>query len=147
MSRTLLRCALLAMLLPAASSCAPNPEDNGSPDLGRVEAVVTEGGVDIRLGSLTTPLRTLQVDVVLAGGAATAVEPAGALTANVLEAGLSSPRSTLTLVVADSRRLPLANGPVARLITDGPVTATLSRAIAVNDDGERVTLLTSGGEP
>ncbi|MFZ9888923.1 MAG: hypothetical protein ACO3JL_15610 [Myxococcota bacterium] len=144
MSRNFFRCTLLAALLLVGVACTPSPQLGDSEESGRIEAVVNEGGVDIVLASLATPLRTLQVDVDLAGGVATSVLPAGDISVNVLEAGLTSPRSTLTLVVADTRRLPLANGTVARLVTDGGVTATLTRAIAGNDDGERVTLLTSG---
>lgn len=136
---------LLPLTLVAAfgCTCTPPTGDAGVIDGGRVLARAAEGGgVEIVLADLATPLRTLQVDVVLTGGQATEVVAAGPVAFNVLQAGLDSPRADLTLVVADTRRLPLNNGPVARLVTSGEVQVTLSNAIAVDDDGERRTLAT-----
>jgi hypothetical protein len=136
---------LLALALVGAfgCTCTTPTGDAGVTDGGRVIARAVEGGVEIVLEDLETPLRTLQVDVVLSGGDATDVVPAGPVAFNLLEAALDDgPRGDLTLVVADTRRLPLPNGPVARLVTGPGVTATLSNALAVDDDGGRRTLAT-----
>lgn len=135
----------LALVLVAAFGCdCTTPSgDAGVGDGGRVLARPAEGGgVEILLADLDTPLRTLQVDVRLDGAEATDVVPAGPVAFNVLEAALDAPRAQLTLVVADTRRLPLGEGPVARLVTTGDASVTLSNALAIDDDGERRTLAT-----
>lgn len=144
MTFSLLRLSLsLALVGAFGCTCTPPSGDAGVPDGGRVVARAVEGGVEIVLEDLVTPLRTLQVDVALTGGEATDAVPAGPVSFDLIEAGLDDgPRSELTLVVADTRRLPLASGAVARLVTGAGVTATLSNARAVDDDGERRTLTT-----
>lgn len=144
MTFSLLRLGLALALVGAfGCTCTPPQGDAGAPDGGRVFTRAVEGGIEIVLEDLDTPLRTLQVDVALSGGEASDVVAAGPVAFNLLEAALDEgPRSELTLVVADTRRLLLPNGPVARLVTGADVTATLSNALAVDDDGERRTLAT-----
>ncbi len=146
MTRPLLALRLLPALVLVAAygcTCAAPTGDGGVPDSGRVLARAAEGGgVEIVLADLTTPLRTLQVDVVLTGAEATGVVAAGPVAFNLLEAALDEPRAQLTLVVADTRRLPLNNGAIARLVTTGDAEVTLSNALAVDDDGERRALAT-----
>lgn len=138
---------LLLALLPvlgagACGPCTPGPTDAGTDAAGTVQArVLDDGSVEVRLDNLRASLRTLQVDVSLTGTAATAVEPAGPVSHDLLEAGLSSPRASFTLVVADTRRVPLTDGAVARLVTGAaPGQVTLAAAQAVDADGQHVLL-------
>lgn len=136
--------SLLILVGAFGCECTPPATDGGVADGGRVFARAVEGGgLEIVLDDLPTPLRTLQVDIALTGGEATDVVSAGAVAFNILEAALDAPRADLTLVVADTRRLPLNNGAIARLVTSGDAEATLTNAFAVDDDGERRTLATS----
>jgi hypothetical protein len=142
MTRVGLIAALLLGALFGACNCDPPPPDAGPSEAGRVVAVVDGDAVEVRLESLGAPLRTLQVDVSIAGANATSAEPAGDVAHDLIDAALDGPRSELTLVVADVRRVLLTEGAVARLQLDGPGTVELDHALAVDDDGARVELQT-----
>ena len=122
------------------SGCHPSPED-GEP-LGTIVAIAGDGELTILLSGLARPLRAVQIDVALAAGTATAAESASDIPHDVVEAALEEPRGSFTLVVADTRRLPLTNGPVARITTAGAGAPTLARARVVDDDGKPGTLTT-----
>jgi hypothetical protein len=134
----------LSLLGAFGCQCEAGGNDAGVTDTGRITTRAVEGGVELVLENLATPLRTLQVDVQVSGAQATALEPAGPVSFNVLEAALEAPRSDLTVVVADTRRLNLNDGVIALLRLDGAGTVTLSRAVAVDDDGTSVELEAGG---
>jgi hypothetical protein len=100
-----------------------------------------DGTLEVRLVDLARPLRAMSMEVTLGGALATSVEAAGEVRHDVIEAALDGPRSGFTLVVSDSRRLPLTDGAIARIATDGPAsTITLESIEAIDVDGNRVTL-------
>jgi hypothetical protein len=92
----------------------------------------------------------LQVDVVISGGRASAATGTGPW--DVVEAGLApsaanpdgGPRDRFTLVVADTRRLPVNDGGLARLVIDDGANVTLSNAFAVDATGVRRPLTVGG---
>ena len=87
-------------------------------------------------------LRSVQVDVAVAGGTAQAITGVGH---DLVEAGLGEgQKSAFTVVVADTRRLPVNNGALARLTVDGGASLTLSNAVVVDSSGARHTLSTGG---
>jgi hypothetical protein len=106
-----------------------------------VQARAVTGGFELVLSDLERPLRTLSVDVTLGGGAtATRAEAAGAVAHDLVEAGLDVPRSAFTVVVADTRRIPLDNGAVARVDVSGAGSVVLAEAKAIDDQGTAVVL-------
>ena len=126
---------LLGGLLALAScTCGePPPPDPGAP-VGQLAATPVEGGFELVLSGLERPVRSLQVDVKLTGAQATAATATGG--SDVLEAGLAAPKNDFTVVVADTRRLNLPSGAVARVDTDAaPAAIALSHALAVDDTG------------
>lgn len=140
---------LLVLALPACGgSCTEGPSDAGPVEAQGVLRViipvggsVEEGSLQVRLAELAAPLRAVQVDMQLSGAQAVEAGPAGQVAHDVIEANLSQPRSTLTLVVSDSRRIPLTDGPIAALETDRAVSeVVLSRALGIDADGQRVEL-------
>jgi hypothetical protein len=138
---------VFALLLTGAFGC--HCDNNGGDDAGPLGSgrvftrAADEGGQELVLADLGTPLRALQIDVRVSGARVTGVQPAGAVSLNLLEAALDEPKSDLTLVLSDVRRLLLNDGPAARLVTDGPGALALSRAIGIDDDGKRIVLETS----
>ena len=146
MTTLLLRAAVLALLalLPACGVCETPSDDAGTPDGAGAIAIrqpLADGTLEVRLTNLAVPLRALQMRVTLGGALATGLEPAGDVRHDIVEGALDGPRSGFTLVVSDSRRLPLTNGAVARIATDGPAsTITLEDIEAIDVDGQRVEL-------
>lgn len=140
--RWLLSLALLATLLAAGcpDGCiqTPAPPVEGA---GTLTARPVTGGFELVLNDLDRPLRTLSVAVVLGAGAtATRVEAAGPVAHDLIEAGLDAPRSAFTVVVADTRRIPLDDGAIARVDVDGAGSVTLTAASAVDDQGASIEL-------
>ncbi|MBI1947958.1 MAG: hypothetical protein HYS27_19870 [Deltaproteobacteria bacterium] len=140
--RRLLLLAALASSLSLAMNCTcgeppgPNPGDA----VGQLSAYPVDGGFELVLSGLERPVRSLQVDVALAGAQATGASALGG--SDVLEAGLATPKNDFTVVVADTRRLNLQSGAVVRVDTDAaPSTIELSRAFAVDDTGAMRTVL------
>jgi len=138
--RLLLTLGLLSSLPFASCTCDPPAVDAGPTGAGRVVAVQSGDSVEIRLEGLASPLRTLQVDIAVSGAQAIAAESAGEQSHDLIDAALQSPRDELTLVIADTRRLLLTSGAVARVQLDASGTVELSHAVAVDDDGARVEL-------
>lgn len=134
--------SLLVGLLVAASGCTcgePPPPDPGAA-VGQVSANPVEGGFELVLSGLERPVRSLQVDVKLTGAQGTAASALGG--SDVFEAGLAAPKNDFTVVIADTRRLNLPSGAVARVDTDAaPSEIELSRAFAVDDLGALRTVL------
>jgi hypothetical protein len=136
---------LLALMLVAtafgACECVDPPPPNPDAPVARVTAVLRdEGGFDLVLSNLERPVRSLQVDVKLDGALATevtAIAGAGAAPADVVEADLDAQgKDDFTVVIADTRRLNLPAGAVARVGTGLDLQkVTLSRALAVDDSG------------
>lgn len=119
-------------------NCEGPPPPSPETSVGRINAVPAEDGFDLVVTS-DAPLRTLQVDVKLAGARATAARALGP--SDVLESGLAAPREDFTLVLSDTRKLNLPVGSVAHVTTDAPpASITLSRAIVVDATGARRTL-------
>lgn len=135
---------LLALLVGVAfggCQCVePEPPPLNTP-VATVTAVLRDdGGFDLVLSNLERPVRSLQVDVKLDGALATAVSAiagAGAAAADIVEADLDAQgKSDFTVVIADTRRLNLPAGAVARVGTGLDLQkVTLSRALAVDDSG------------
>jgi hypothetical protein len=136
--------AVLLALLPACDTCGGGTPDAGVSDGAGAVAIrqpLGDGTLEVRLVDLERPLRAMSMLVTLGGALATSVEPAGEVRHDVVEAALDAPRSGFTLVVSDSRRLPLTEGAIARIATDGPAsTVTLENIEAIDVDGNRVTL-------
>lgn len=136
--RALLAASLIAF---AASSCeCPGPPPQAGDPVGGVATRAVEGGFEIVLEDLKQPVRAVQVDVDLGAVRATSIRAAGAVAHDVVEAGLDAPKSSFTAVVSDTRRLPLGDGAIAFVETDGAASPRLSSAVAVDDDGDRRTL-------
>lgn len=134
--------ALLVAFTAVAGAGCPGDTEPKAPEeevVGRIRADVVEGGVVLVVDGLARPIRSLQVDVKLDGANGLL---ARALNGNdVLEAGLEAPRDDFTVVVSDTRRVPLVPGAVVQVDTDrGPTGVTLSRALAVDTEGARVAL-------
>ena len=133
---------LTALLLAAAfGACTcgqPEPEPGPGP-AGRVSVDVDGATATISVAGLARSLRSFQVDVEVSGGRASAFTAVGAH--DLLEAGLAGGgKDAFTAVVADTRRLPINNGAVARLTIDDGASVTLRNAVAVDDTGARQTL-------
>ena len=128
-------------------SCDP-PPDEPPPvaPVGSVRVDVVGGGATLVLVGLEQPLRAFEVDVVVGGGTATAFTAIA--DHDVVEAALrpedGGPRGRFTVVVADTRRLPITNGPLGVLSIDNGATVALSGAIAVDQAGNKrsVTVVT-----
>lgn len=137
--RVLSLTALLIATAFAACTCG-QPEPEPTPEaIGRVAVVVDGTTATISVAGLPRSLRSFQVDVTVGGGRASAISAVGAH--DLLEAGLTDgPKDAFTAVVADSRRLPINNGAVARLTIDDGATVTLRNVVAVDDAGARQTL-------
>lgn len=139
--RTLRLAGLLLLLAPFACECQPGPGDAGPDGSGGVlVARAVGGGFELSLEDLDAPLRTLQVGVTLTGTRATALSAAGVVAHDVLEAGLDQPKESFTAVVADTRRLLLTEGAIARIDTEGAGQIQLRSALAIDDEGQRAAL-------
>lgn len=135
--------SLGSLLLLSFSACrcgGPGGEDGGPSGAGVVVARAVEGGFELSLEGLDAPLRALQVEVSLRGTRATRLAPAGEVEHDVLEAGLDEPKAELIAVIADTRRLLLTEGAVARIETEGGGEISLGEALAVDDEGRRRAL-------
>jgi len=142
MSRLML-CAALLSLLSGCTSCETIDPPDQPAAAGALTVVVAGGTATLNLSGVAGSLRSLQVDVVVAAGQASAIDGLGH---DLVEAGLGAenggPKSSFTVVVADTRRLPVNNGGVARLTIDDGATVTLSNAIAVDAAGNKRVLTT-----
>ena len=127
--------AMLVALAFGACECIEPPVRDPDAPVARVTAVVRDdGGFDLVLSNLERPVRSLQVDVKLEGALASEVTALGG--SDVAEAALDTPKDDFTVVVADTRRLNLPAGAVARVGTGLDLRrVTLSRALAVDDSG------------
>lgn len=140
-TRSRLFFALVCLAVPfAGCECVTPPPPNPDAPVARLTAVLRdEGGFDLVLSNLERPVRSLQVDVKLEGALAsdvTALAGAGGTPADIVEAALDTPKDDFTVVIADTRRLNLPSGAVARVGTGLDLQrVTLSRALAVDDSG------------
>ena len=132
-------CALLVATTLSSCTCG-GPEPEPQPDaIGRIGVSVDGPTATITLTGLPRSLRTVQVDVDVADGRASAMTGAGAW--DLVEAGLADgPKSTFTAVIADTRRLPINNGDLFRLTIDVGARIRLRNAIAIDDVGGRQAL-------
>jgi hypothetical protein len=136
-----------ALSTTAGCSCDPPPPDVPLRAAGSIEVAVSGTTATVTLSSLDAPLRTLQVDVAVDGGKATSATGIGPW--NIVEAGLAAspanpaggPKDRFTLVVADTRRLPISDGALARLVVDDGAKVTLLNALAVDANGTQRPLL------
>ncbi len=133
--------AMFVALAFGACECIEPPVRDPDAPVARVTAVLRDdGGFDLVLSNLERPVRSLQVDVKLEGALATevtALAGAGASAADIVEADLDGQgKDDFTVVIADTRRLNLPAGAVARVGTGLDLQkVTLSRALAVDDSG------------
>jgi hypothetical protein len=137
--------ALFLGMLVQSCSCDPLPPEPppGADAVGTIRVDVTGGTATVTLAELEAPLRALEVDVQVSGGRATAARATGAH--DLVEAGLvagpahpeGGPRDRFTLVLADTRRLPIADGPCAQLTVDDGATVALRAAAAVDANGRK----------
>jgi hypothetical protein len=142
MFRTL---AALVLGVVALSACPrdPPPPPPVTDAVGSIRVDVAGALATVSLAGLQAPLRALEVDVQVSGGRATAARAAGAH--DLVEAGLvasaanpgGGPRDRFTLVVADTRRLPLNDGACAQLTLDDGATVALRSAVAVDVNGRK----------
>ena len=133
---TLVLCMTLAL---GRCTCEPENPDGPLPAVGELRAVVVNGGVELRLTSADARVRTLSVDVQLRGAQATSLVALGPT--DVAEGALEAPKDRVTVVLADTRRIPLPEGAIARLTTDAaPTSVALSDARAVDENGKERTL-------
>lgn len=125
-----------------AQSCrCGEPEPLPDPTAaGQVSLRPITGGVEVVLSGLQTPLRTFQVDAVVSGGAASAIAPSGAVSHDIVKANVGAADGRFTVVVGDTRRVPLTDGAIARVDLDPGATVVLNNAQAVDDSGQRVNL-------
>lgn len=139
------RWALMLVVAGLLSGCPDgcDPVDPPPADaVGTIQARAVTGGFELVLVDLEQPLRNIAVDVSIDGAEATRADRAGAFNYNLIEAGLSAPKSVFTVVVADTRRILLENGAVARIDVDGPGRVTLSEGRGVDQTGAAVVLAT-----
>lgn len=136
---------IAALLLPSCASCEQTDPTPDVQAIGRIDASVDGSTATLTVSGVAGSLRSLQVDVAVTGGTAQAVDGVGH---DLVEAGLGAqqggPKSNFTVVVADTRRLPVNNGAVARLTVDAGASLTLSNAVVVDSSGARHTLSTGG---
>lgn len=141
--RAMLLCAALLSLLSGCTSCETVDPPVETPAAGALSLVVNGATATLNLSGVAGSLRSLQVDVAVAGGQASAVDGLGH---DLVEAGLAAenggPKSSFTVVVADTRRLPVNNGGVARLTIDDGATIILSNAFAIDAAGNKRALTT-----
>lgn len=134
-----------ALLLQSCTSCEQTDPEPDAPAIGRIDASVDGTTATLTVSGVAGSLRSVQVDVAVAGGTAQSIAGVGH---DLVEAGLGAeqggPKSSLTVVVADTRRLPVNNGAVARLTVDAGASLTLSNAVVVDSSGARHTLSTGG---
>jgi hypothetical protein len=132
-------CALLVASSLSSCTCG-GPEPEPQPDaIGRIGVSVDGPTATIRLTGLSRSLRSLQVDVDVADGQASAIAATGAW--DLVEAGLGDgPRAAFTAVVADTRRLPINNGDILQITMDVGARIRLRNAIAIDDVGNRQIL-------
>jgi hypothetical protein len=134
-----------ALLLQSCASCEQIDPEPDTPAVGRIDASVDGTTATLTVSGVAGSLRSVQVDVAVAGGTAQSVAGVGH---DLVEAGLGAdqggPKSSFTVVVADTRRLPVNNGAVARLTVDAGASLTLSNAVVVDSTGARHTLSTGG---
>ena len=141
-----MRPLFLALLCgPALLGCPPPPEPppSGGDAVGSIRVDVAGAEATVVLAELEAPLRALEVDVRVSGGVASAARAIGPY--DLVEAGLQAgptnpaggPRDRFTLVVADTRRLPINDGPCARLTVDAGADVTLLAARAVDANGRK----------
>ena len=138
--------ALLAALGFGGCDCgAPVDPPDVVPAVGTINVAVDGATATLSVSGLQRSLRSLQVDVDVKGGRASAI--AAAAGHNLIEGGLlpadGGPRDRFTAVVADTRRLPINNGAVARITVDAGATVGLKAAVAIDDTGAR-RILTVG---
>jgi hypothetical protein len=134
--RAMRQLVLVLLSATALGRCTCEPEDPNPPlpAVGELRAVVVEGGVELRLDSADARVRVLSVNVKLRGARATALSPLGPI--DLAEGALDAPKESLVVVLADTRRIPLPEGAIARLETDAAPTAVeLSDARAVDESG------------
>jgi hypothetical protein len=133
--------ALLACL--HGCSCDPPPDPPPSARPGSVSVVVDGGTATVSVAGLPRALRAFQVDVDVSGGQASAVTASGGH--DLVEAGLApedgGAKNLFTLVVADTRRLPINNGAVARLTVDSGAEVTLRNPSAIDEQGNRQEMI------
>lgn len=129
-----------ALTLSSCTGCEPPVVDD--PPAGPVGSVRLEqenGSATLVLVGLEQPLRAFQVDVDVKDGVATAFLPLA--DHDLVEAGLAdAPAARFTAVVADTRKLPLNSGPLARLTVDEGATVTLTAAFGVDQTGKKRAL-------
>jgi hypothetical protein len=138
MNRGIMRSTVLLALalLGPACTCGGPPDVEPELPFAVVTAAVRGDTATISLTRAQRPLRSLQVDVSVAGGRASAI--AAVASHDIVEGGLADgPKNELTAVIADTRRLPLVDGPVLRLTVDDGARVALRNAVAVDDQGAR----------
>jgi hypothetical protein len=85
--------------------------------------------------SLLTTARWNQADVQLVGARGVAIDSMGLIRHDVIKAGLEIPSGDFTVVISDSRRIPLSNGPLARIVVEGRGTVAIRGIRAVTTSG------------
>jgi len=127
--------------------CTPADPDAGTLDsVGTISLAAGEGGFDIVLAGLEDPLFAIQVDVVVSGTRATGVSSIATIPHDVVEAGLDAPKDRFTVVVSDTRRIQIQNGPLVRVLTESGGSAELSNALAIDIEGARRSLAIGGAQ-
>ena len=138
-------CLIFFGALSTLSSCACDPPAVEPPGLGAVGSVrvdVNGATATLVLAGLEQPLRAFEVDVTVNNGTATL------LTAiadhDVVEGGLrpedGGPRDRFTVVVSDTRRLPLKNGALVVLSLQEGATLVLRAAFGIDQQGNKRSL-------
>ncbi len=134
---------LLSVVMLSSCTCGPVDEPPNENAFGFIRVNVSNDTATLTLSQLRRPLRSLQVDVDVSGGRASAFSATGAH--NLVEAGLDDgPKAQLTAVVADTRRLPIFDGAFARITVDAGADVTLRNAVAVDDTGAKQTIVVAG---
>ncbi|MDP2345359.1 MAG: hypothetical protein Q8O67_30725 [Deltaproteobacteria bacterium] len=129
--------------LGSSCSCDPPIEDPPAVQpVGSVRVDVDGAGATLVLVGLEQPLRAFEVDVSVQGGRASAL--VAIADHDVVEAGLrpedGGPKDRFTVVVGDTRRVPIVNGALAVLSLDGGATVVLSGAAGIDQSGKKRSL-------
>ncbi len=139
-----MRALLWAGALTTLAACAcdvPVIDPPPVQPVGSVRVDVSGSSATLVLVGLEQPLRAFEVDIDVDEGNASAVTPIA--DHDVVEAGLGGDqggKAHFTVVVGDTRRLPLQDGPLVVLSIDEGATPVLSGAAGVDQQGVKRAL-------
>lgn len=136
---------LLPLVGSNACSCTPTPPI--PTDAAAVVRVQPSGdGFDVILESVRKPISSLQMQMTLNAGQATAVQSIAPVKHDLVEAGLVSPRSSFILVVSDTRQVPINGGALVHVSTTEANLPSITDGKCIDVDGAACVLAVGASE-